>query len=105
VVGLGVKAVDDAYEDGINDNLDKCPNTPAGVKVDANGCPVDTDKDGVYDYLDKCPNSPASSKVDKDGSEESISLIIFFDTNKSLVKEQYYPGIEKLQNIRMIIHL
>ncbi|MBW8324270.1 MAG: OmpA family protein [Prolixibacteraceae bacterium] len=41
--------------DGVSDHKDKCPNTPAGVAVDANGCPIDTDGDGVADYLDDCP--------------------------------------------------
>lgn len=27
----------------------------------------DTDGDGVYDYMDKCPDTPAGVKVDKDG--------------------------------------
>jgi OOP family OmpA-OmpF porin len=42
--------------DGVSDKKDKCPGTPAGVKVDLNGCPVDTDGDGVADYQDKCPD-------------------------------------------------
>jgi outer membrane protein OmpA-like peptidoglycan-associated protein len=45
----------DSDMDGVSDNKDKCPDTPAGVVVDKNGCPVDTDGDGVADYLDKCP--------------------------------------------------
>ena len=45
----------DSDMDGVSDNKDKCPDTPAGVVVDKNGCPVDTDGDGVPDYLDKCP--------------------------------------------------
>jgi len=45
----------DADGDGVVDKLDKCPNTPAGVPVDADGCPLDTDKDGIYDYQDECP--------------------------------------------------
>jgi outer membrane protein OmpA-like peptidoglycan-associated protein len=45
----------DADGDGVIDKLDKCPNTPAGVKVDADGCPIDTDKDGIADYQDECP--------------------------------------------------
>jgi OOP family OmpA-OmpF porin len=57
----------DADKDGVIDNLDKCPNTPAGVAVDGNGCPVDADKDGVADYLDKCPNTPAGVAVDAKG--------------------------------------
>jgi outer membrane protein OmpA-like peptidoglycan-associated protein len=35
--------------------MDKCPDSPKGVKVDEKGCPVDSDGDGVPDYLDKCP--------------------------------------------------
>ena len=45
----------DSDMDGVPDRKDKCPNTPAGVAVDANGCPVDTDGDGVADYIDDCP--------------------------------------------------
>jgi OOP family OmpA-OmpF porin len=47
----------DSDGDGVTDDKDKCPNTPKGVKVDANGCPADTDGDGVPDYLDACPNN------------------------------------------------
>ena len=57
----------DSDNDGVPDNIDKCPGTPAGVVVDKDGCPVDSDKDGVPDYLDKCPNTPAGVVVDKDG--------------------------------------
>jgi OOP family OmpA-OmpF porin len=57
----------DSDGDGVVDSLDKCPNTPAGVKVDAQGCPLDSDGDGVPDYLDKCPNTPAGVKVDAQG--------------------------------------
>ncbi|MHB1688704.1 MAG: OmpA family protein [Ignavibacteriaceae bacterium] len=57
----------DSDGDGVPDYLDKCPNTPLGVKVDANGCPLDSDGDGVPDYLDKCPNTPAGVKVDATG--------------------------------------
>ena len=61
-----VKVID-SDNDGVPDSLDKCPNTPAGVKVNKNGCPIDSDNDGVPDYLDKCPNTPAGVKVDKNG--------------------------------------
>jgi outer membrane protein OmpA-like peptidoglycan-associated protein len=46
----------DTDADGVPDRKDKCPDTPSGVKVDENGCPVDTDKDGVPDYQDNCPD-------------------------------------------------
>jgi OmpA-OmpF porin, OOP family len=57
----------DSDNDGVPDDLDKCPGTPAGVAVDKDGCPIDSDKDGVPDYLDKCPGTPAGVAVDKDG--------------------------------------
>ncbi|MBU1052453.1 MAG: outer membrane beta-barrel domain-containing protein [Proteobacteria bacterium] len=57
----------DSDGDGVYDYLDKCPDTPKGVEVDENGCPLDTDGDGVYDYLDKCPDTPKDVKVDEDG--------------------------------------
>jgi OOP family OmpA-OmpF porin len=66
--------------DGIKNKRDKCPGTPAGVKVDENGCPFDTDKDGVADYLDKCPDVPGSADMngcqdkDKDGVADNDDL-------------------------------
>jgi outer membrane protein OmpA-like peptidoglycan-associated protein len=57
----------DSDHDGVPDNIDKCPDTPRGVKVDAFGCPVDSDGDGVPDYLDKCPDTPAGAAVDANG--------------------------------------
>jgi outer membrane protein OmpA-like peptidoglycan-associated protein len=40
----------------VADRSDKCPNTPALIEVDKNGCPLDKDGDGVADYLDACPD-------------------------------------------------
>jgi len=66
--------------DGIKDRKDLCPATPTGVKVDANGCPLDTDRDGVVDYLDKCPDSPGSADMngcqdkDKDGVADNDDI-------------------------------
>jgi OOP family OmpA-OmpF porin len=53
----------DADGDGVTDDKDKCPDTPKGVKVDADGCPIDSDGDGVPDYKDKCPNNTAAELV------------------------------------------
>lgn len=57
----------DGDGDGVSDALDRCPGTPSGVAVGADGCPFDADRDGVADYLDKCPGTPAGVEVDKDG--------------------------------------
>jgi OOP family OmpA-OmpF porin len=57
----------DTDGDGVADHMDQCPGTPTGAKVDAKGCPVDTDGDGVADYADKCPGTPAGMMVDASG--------------------------------------
>jgi len=64
---LAPKAEPDADGDGVPDSRDKCPGTPAGRKVDANGCELDSDGDGVVDALDACPNTPPGTKVDSRG--------------------------------------
>jgi len=53
--------------DGVADDMDNCPQTPQGVDVDPNGCAVDADGDGVADYLDKCPQTPQGVEVDPSG--------------------------------------
>ena len=68
--GAAVDAVGcplDSDGDGVYDYQDKCPATPAGATVDAVGCPLDSDGDGVYDYQDKCPDTPAGVTVDEEG--------------------------------------
>lgn len=58
----------DADGDGITDQFDKCPGTPAGVAVDSHGCPMDTDGDGVPDDRDKQLITPTECQpVDADG--------------------------------------
>ncbi|TDU32728.1 thrombospondin type 3 repeat-containing protein [Panacagrimonas perspica] len=57
----------DSDGDGVLDRKDKCPNTPQGVQVYSDGCPIDLDQDGVPDYLDKCPNTPPGAPVNADG--------------------------------------
>ena len=47
--------IEDADKDTVEDWTDMCPNTPAGMKVNALGCEIDTDGDGVMDSVDKCP--------------------------------------------------
>jgi OOP family OmpA-OmpF porin len=61
----------DTDGDGVTDDLDKCPGTPAGTPVDSSGCPLpqDDDGDGVINENDKCPGTPPGKKVDAVGCE------------------------------------
>jgi len=45
--------LDDKDGDGVTDQFDLEPNTPAGAKVDTHGRSLDTDGDGVPDFKDK----------------------------------------------------
>jgi len=57
----------DSDGDGIADDMDKCPGTPKGAAVDADGCELDSDGDGVVDSKDRCPGTPKGAKVDSRG--------------------------------------
>lgn len=71
----------DADGDGVTDQFDQEPNTPAGAAVDSHGVARDSDGDGVPDYKDKelltaqncfpvdadgvgtCPESPCCTEI------------------------------------------
>lgn len=60
--------LDDADGDGITDQFDQEPNTPAGAPVDSHGVSRDTDGDGVPDFRDKELITPTQCQpVDADG--------------------------------------
>jgi|GEM_PF-293334 len=60
--------LDDTDNDGVIDQLDREPNTPAGCPVDTHGVTKDTDGDGVPDCKDKELITPTSCQpVDADG--------------------------------------
>ena len=66
--------------------------------------PKDSDGDGVYDHLDKCPNTPRGIKVDSDGcpvpikEKVSITLHVEFDFDKYNVRSEYHSHIAKVAN-------
>ncbi|MDF2189381.1 OmpA family protein [Paraflavitalea sp. CAU 1676] len=60
--------LDDSDGDGVTDQFDNEPNTPAGAPVDVRGVSRDTDGDGVPDYKDKELVTPTQCQpVDADG--------------------------------------
>lgn len=62
--------------DGVQDINDECPYTPAGVKVDAKGCPLDGDGDGVPDHADDELNTAAGAPVDAHGVTITDDLLL-----------------------------
>ncbi len=86
----------DSDGDGVVDPADRCPNTPAGARVDASGCELDGDRDGVIDRLDRCPNTPAGDKVDAVGCGLTIALQVNFDNNSATIKPESYGELDNL---------
>lgn len=92
----------DSDSDGVANNQDMCANTPAGVRVNSQGCPFDRDADGVYDYLDNCPATPAGARIDEKGcrvaltEKVSIDLYVSFPLNSSYIPDEYYDEIKKV---------
>jgi OOP family OmpA-OmpF porin len=72
----------DTDGDGVSDQFDKCPGTPAGTAVDGSGCPLP--KPTV--------DSTATSNVT--GFEK-----IGFDFNSSVLKTESYPTLDKLSSV------
>lgn len=69
--------IKDTDGDLVPDKLDKCPETPAGRKVNLMGCDLDTDNDGIADFEDACPTVAGTVATkgcpdsDKDGIVDS----------------------------------
>jgi OOP family OmpA-OmpF porin len=66
----------DSDRDGVPDDRDRCPGTPEGRAVGADGCELDSDGDGVVDSADACPGTAAGARVDVRGCElkEQVEL-------------------------------
>ena len=64
----------------------------------------DDDQDGVLNSVDKCPGTPLNVVVDADGCPREIQtddalrmeLRVFFDNDKTVIKDQYKPEIQKV---------
>jgi OmpA-OmpF porin, OOP family len=75
---------------------------PAPVAVAAPPAPVDSDGDGVIDDNDKCPNTPRGLEVDANGCEyhltktEETRIDVKFATNKSDITEEYAGEVERI---------
>ncbi|MEC7816141.1 MAG: OmpA family protein [Pseudomonadota bacterium] len=92
----------DSDNDGVPDNRDQCPGTPAGAQVDSRGCELDSDNDGVVNSKDQCPNTTAGAEVDATGCEgvtetvETIELRVQFPTNSSIIDATYDEEIRRV---------
>jgi len=73
----------DTDGDGVADQFDKCPGTPAGTKVDGSGCPLPV---------------PAPAQVVEAAPVVSGWEAIQFEFNSSVLKTEAYPILDKLSS-------
>ncbi len=69
----------DTDGDGVADQFDKCPGTPAGTAVDGSGCPL--------------PVASAANMANATGFEP-----VQFEFNSSVLKTEAYPILDKLSS-------
>lgn len=89
----------DDDKDGVLNLQDKCPNTPVGVEVDKDGCPIDTDGDGIADYLDKCPNEAGPAKTQGCPVQDQLNEFakqIYFNFDKATLKTESFIVLDKV---------
>ncbi len=100
----------DSDGDGVVDDEDRCPNTPAGAKVNMQGCQLDSDNDGVVDGKDQCPNTPPGTRVDAKGcpipvASKSAEVTaagtwiykdIQFETNRAELKRESFDTLDEI---------
>ncbi|TDG37140.1 OmpA family protein [Pedobacter changchengzhani] len=72
----------DTDGDGVADQFDKCPGTPAGTAVDGSGCPL-----------------PKMTEAAAAASSMTGMEAIRFDFNSSVLKTESYPTLDKLSSV------
>lgn len=78
----------DSDGDGVADYFDKCPNTPAGTKVDGAGCPLPEAKNTTI-------IKPVVTDADKKVVTEAVSNLEFA-TGKSTISPKSYATLARL---------
>lgn len=81
------------------------PEPVAQVAPVAPPVPADDDNDGVNNDLDKCPGTPVTVVVDENGCPKMLTetvakeIRVLFDTNKSVVKPAFNAEIEAVAKL------
>ncbi len=90
----------DSDGDGVPDDLDNCPDTPAGVKVDENGCPLPECKDPV-------PGQPVNLDGCADGDVIVLRGVTFLFDKTTLTPEaeKVLDGVGEALNRSRVIEV
>ena len=102
---------DDLKDPTLRQEVEALKNRVSAVEKSVEDSKKDTDGDGVADQFDKCPGTPAGTAVDGSGcplpkpaAVDSVSNVtgfekIGFDFNSSVLKTESYPTLDKLSSV------
>ena len=76
----------DSDGDGVADQFDKCPNTPAGTVVDGSGCPINFPKIDTSLFVKKTDLNP--------GVNTKAYSNIQFEFDSSVLRTSSYPALD-----------
>lgn len=88
----------DADGDGVSDYFDKCPGTPAGVKVDGAGCPLPVPPPATKDTIVKVTNTYIITAEDRKIVDEAIRNLEF-DFGKSTIRARSFPYLNRVAEL------
>jgi len=83
------KLTQDSDGDGVPDLFDKCPNTPAGTKVDGSGCPLPIVKPETKVYV---------TEEDRRVVNEAVRNLEF-DFGKATIREHSFASLDQLAEL------
>ncbi|MFH1156867.1 MAG: OmpA family protein [Pseudomonadota bacterium] len=86
----------DTDNDGVTDDRDKCPGTPAGTAVDAYGCPLVTEKKTSMTDMKPAP-VPAGATLNAQGVW--VIDAVLFDFDKSVIKPEHFGSLDTVADI------
>jgi OOP family OmpA-OmpF porin len=89
LAALNAKFTADSDGDGVPDFFDKCPNTPAGTKVDGAGCPLPVNKPDVKVYV---------TEEDRKVVKEAIRNLEF-DFGKATIRAKSFPSLDRVAEL------
>jgi len=85
------KLTQDSDGDGVPDFFDKCPNTPAGTKVDGSGCPLPVAKQPIET---KVYITEEDRKVVRDAIAN-----LEFDLGKATIRAHSFPSLDRVARL------
>lgn len=95
-----IKPCVDMDQDGVCDDVDKCPDTAAGLRVNSVGCPETAEP---YVVMDKSKDAGGIVKEsDKQVVQKEIpatQVVVYFEFDKTTVKSLFHSRLESLAQL------